>query len=281
MRGLDLDGNEIVLEGDDLLARMIQHEIDHLDGVLLLDRLEPDVRREALREHAHPRAERRASRPRSRAQRPRPRPLAPRRSGATRLLRHARRRGPGARSAARGRARHRARRHPARHAPGARERREPEPGAAPRPRRSGSRCSPRQKSREVVDDVAASGAELGVVVAFGQLLPLAVARSGAARVRERALLAVAALARRGAGRARRCSRATPRPACASWRSKPASTPGRCTRASARPIGAAETAGELRTRLVGIGTELLVDTLPRRADGHPGAAGRASPPTPTS
>ena len=49
MRGLDLDGREVVLEGDDLLARMIQHEIDHLDGVLLLDRLEPDVRREALR----------------------------------------------------------------------------------------------------------------------------------------------------------------------------------------------------------------------------------------
>jgi peptide deformylase len=50
MRGLDLDGNEIVLEGDDLLARMIQHEIDHLDGVLLLDRVEPDARREALRD---------------------------------------------------------------------------------------------------------------------------------------------------------------------------------------------------------------------------------------
>ena len=50
MQGLDLDGEEIVLEGDDLLARMIQHEIDHLDGVLLLDRVEPDVRREALRE---------------------------------------------------------------------------------------------------------------------------------------------------------------------------------------------------------------------------------------
>jgi peptide deformylase len=49
MRGLDLDGREVVLEGDDLLARMIQHEIDHLDGVLLLDRLEPDVRRDALR----------------------------------------------------------------------------------------------------------------------------------------------------------------------------------------------------------------------------------------
>ena len=48
MRGIDLDGREIVMEGDDLLARMIQHEIDHLDGVLLLDRVEPDVRREAL-----------------------------------------------------------------------------------------------------------------------------------------------------------------------------------------------------------------------------------------
>ena len=50
MRGIDLDGKEILLEGDDLLARMIQHEIDHLDGVLLLDRLEPDVRRAAMRE---------------------------------------------------------------------------------------------------------------------------------------------------------------------------------------------------------------------------------------
>ena len=50
MRGLDLDGNELVMAGDDLLARMIQHEIDHLDGVLLLDRVEPDVRREALRD---------------------------------------------------------------------------------------------------------------------------------------------------------------------------------------------------------------------------------------
>jgi peptide deformylase len=50
MRGLDLAGDEIVLEGDDLLARMIQHEIDHLDGILVLDRVEPEVRREALRE---------------------------------------------------------------------------------------------------------------------------------------------------------------------------------------------------------------------------------------
>jgi peptide deformylase len=50
MRGLDLEGDEVVLEGDDLLARMIQHEIDHLDGVLVLDRVDPDVRKEALRD---------------------------------------------------------------------------------------------------------------------------------------------------------------------------------------------------------------------------------------
>ena len=50
LRGLDLDGNEVVHEADELLAHVFQHEIDHLDGVLLLDRVEPDVRREALRD---------------------------------------------------------------------------------------------------------------------------------------------------------------------------------------------------------------------------------------
>ena len=50
VRGLDLDGNEVIVEGDELMGRMLQHEIDHLDGVLLLDRLEPEVRREAMRE---------------------------------------------------------------------------------------------------------------------------------------------------------------------------------------------------------------------------------------
>jgi peptide deformylase len=32
------------------MGRLIQHEIDHLDGVLLIDRLEPDARKEAMRE---------------------------------------------------------------------------------------------------------------------------------------------------------------------------------------------------------------------------------------
>jgi peptide deformylase len=47
--GLDLDGNEVTFEADDLLARMFQHEIDHLDGVLLLDRLDEDQRKDAKR----------------------------------------------------------------------------------------------------------------------------------------------------------------------------------------------------------------------------------------
>ena len=50
VRGLDLDGEEVVIEGDELMGRMLLHEVDHLDGVLLLDRLDAEVRREAMRE---------------------------------------------------------------------------------------------------------------------------------------------------------------------------------------------------------------------------------------
>jgi peptide deformylase len=46
----DLDGNEIALQGDDLLGRVFLHEIDHLDGVLMIDRLEKADRKRALRE---------------------------------------------------------------------------------------------------------------------------------------------------------------------------------------------------------------------------------------
>ena len=45
--GIDLDGNDVSFEADEIMARMLQHEIDHLDGVLLLDRLEEDQRKEA------------------------------------------------------------------------------------------------------------------------------------------------------------------------------------------------------------------------------------------
>lgn len=47
--GLDLDGNEVSIEADEILARCFQHEIDHIDGVLLLERLDPDTRKQALR----------------------------------------------------------------------------------------------------------------------------------------------------------------------------------------------------------------------------------------
>ncbi|PZU48272.1 MAG: peptide deformylase [Microbacterium sp.] len=48
--GIDLDGAEIVLEGDGLLAQALQHETDHLDGMLYLSRLSADDRRTAMRE---------------------------------------------------------------------------------------------------------------------------------------------------------------------------------------------------------------------------------------
>ena len=47
--GFDIDGNEVEFEADELFSRLIQHEIDHLDGVLLIDRLDEDTRKAARR----------------------------------------------------------------------------------------------------------------------------------------------------------------------------------------------------------------------------------------
>jgi peptide deformylase len=47
--GLDLDGGEISIEADALEGRVLQHELDHLDGILLVERLDDDQRREALK----------------------------------------------------------------------------------------------------------------------------------------------------------------------------------------------------------------------------------------
>jgi peptide deformylase len=47
--GVDLDGNEVRFEADELLARLLQHELDHLNGVLLLEHLDEDQLREAKR----------------------------------------------------------------------------------------------------------------------------------------------------------------------------------------------------------------------------------------
>jgi peptide deformylase len=47
--GRDVEGEEIAIEAAGLEARVLQHEIDHLDGVLILDRTERDQRKGALR----------------------------------------------------------------------------------------------------------------------------------------------------------------------------------------------------------------------------------------
>ena len=51
VRGIDLNGEIIEIEADELEARMFQHEIDHLNGVLMFDRLEGDQRKEAIRDY--------------------------------------------------------------------------------------------------------------------------------------------------------------------------------------------------------------------------------------
>lgn len=47
--GRDLDGNEVSVEADELEARLFQHELDHLDGTLLIERLDDATRKAALR----------------------------------------------------------------------------------------------------------------------------------------------------------------------------------------------------------------------------------------
>jgi peptide deformylase len=47
--GLDVDGEPVRIEASGLEARVLQHEIDHLDGILILDRTERDQRKGALR----------------------------------------------------------------------------------------------------------------------------------------------------------------------------------------------------------------------------------------
>ncbi|WP_462334438.1 peptide deformylase, partial [Varibaculum cambriense] len=48
--GIDLDGKPKVVEGEELMGRCIQHECDHLDGHLYLDRLDRLTRRKAFKE---------------------------------------------------------------------------------------------------------------------------------------------------------------------------------------------------------------------------------------
>lgn len=47
--GVLLDGSEVTISGEGLLAQALQHECDHLDGHLYIEGLEPEVKREAMR----------------------------------------------------------------------------------------------------------------------------------------------------------------------------------------------------------------------------------------
>jgi len=138
-------------------------------------------------------------------------------------------------------------------------------GTTPSPVRTaaeglGLRVLTPRRAREVVDDVAASGARLGVVVAFGQLLPPALLDAlplgfvnvhfsllprwrGAAPV-ERALLAGDA-----------------ETGVSIMALDPGMDTGAVYARASRPIGDDETAGEITDALVELGTDLLLRTLP--------------------
>jgi len=48
--GQDVSGEPLRVEAQDMLARVLQHEVDHLDGVLILDRTDRESRKAAMRE---------------------------------------------------------------------------------------------------------------------------------------------------------------------------------------------------------------------------------------
>ena len=49
-KGWNMHGEPVTVEGTELLARCVQHETDHLDGVLFIDRLDREARKAALKE---------------------------------------------------------------------------------------------------------------------------------------------------------------------------------------------------------------------------------------
>ena len=49
-KGFNMYGEPLIVEGSELLARALQHETDHLDGILFIDRLDAETRKEAMRD---------------------------------------------------------------------------------------------------------------------------------------------------------------------------------------------------------------------------------------
>jgi peptide deformylase len=48
-KGFNMYGDPVQIVGTELMARCAQHETDHLDGVLFVDRLDPEARKEAMK----------------------------------------------------------------------------------------------------------------------------------------------------------------------------------------------------------------------------------------
>ena len=287
LRGLDLDGNERSLEGEDFLGRVFQHEVDHLDGVLMVERLDEDMRKQALRVLPRPGARSRhlghggqvgLGRQRPRDLTRRWAPVVPASSG------------PGTSSAAGdgppGVPRHpRGRRRPPADARGGRPRRGPG-GDPTRPAaREGNALIPspvkaaaQECGLAVTDDLhdaTAVGAELGVVVAYGRIVPVSVLEvlpmvnlhfsllprwRGAAPV-ERAIL-------EGDSETGVCLMAV----------EVGLDTGAIYAEVSTPIGEEETADELRVRLVAIGCSLLEEHLAGGRGGLPAPREQAGTPS---
>ena len=49
-KGFNMYGEPITIEGTEFLARALQHETDHLDGIVFIDRLSDELRKEAMKE---------------------------------------------------------------------------------------------------------------------------------------------------------------------------------------------------------------------------------------
>lgn len=49
-KGFNMYGDPVVVEGSEFLARAIQHETDHLNGILFIDRLDKELRKEAMKD---------------------------------------------------------------------------------------------------------------------------------------------------------------------------------------------------------------------------------------
>ena len=148
IRGVDLDGNEVEIEADELEARMFQHELDHLHGVLMFDRMTPEQRKEAMAEYR--RLQREPPAEPAEAPAP-PAPALTRRHARLVFLGTPEMAVPAAAGAGRRRARGRPGRHPRRQAPRPRERDFAEPGEGGR-----DRARPAGQSTHVDDVLDAS-----------------------------------------------------------------------------------------------------------------------------